>query len=308
MSTAVILPAASVETWERLGGGAVDRVDRIGGGGVCDVYRLAGAGPRGEAVVAKRTGRTVLDTEALVYAELARLDVPTAAVLGRTDDADPRFGWLFLTEVTGDPYRRLDPGHRLLAARWFARLHALTGGAPRPAGLPDHGPGRYHAQLVEAGLLLRTAAARGGPEHRVVTRLLHALAAVDAHWSAIADACAAIPSCLVHGDFRPDNAVVGAGPEFLLLDWETAGWGSPAPDLAELDLASYLAAATLGWPQVAAADLARAALAGVVLRQVASIAWEAESLGPEAPERVRGNLESYHDALVAAADAGGWLR
>jgi acyl-CoA dehydrogenase len=47
-----------------------------------------------------------------------------------------------------------------------------------------------------------------------------------------ADACAQSP-CIVHGDFRLDNLVMGSGMEVkAVLDWELATLGNPWADLA----------------------------------------------------------------------------
>jgi aminoglycoside phosphotransferase (APT) family kinase protein len=52
---------------------------------------------------------------------------------------------------------------------------------------------------------------------------------------ALAQHCPDVPSCLVHGDYRLDNAVVSAEGELLaVLDWELATLGDPLADLALL--------------------------------------------------------------------------
>lgn len=50
--------------------------------------------------------------------------------------------------------------------------------------------------------------------------------------AAAADACSG-PPCIVHGDFRLDNLVVGDDMDVrAVLDWELATLGNPMSDLA----------------------------------------------------------------------------
>jgi aminoglycoside phosphotransferase len=64
------------------------------------------------------------------------------------------------------------------------------------------------------------------------------LAAVDDRKAGIERGLRALKSewhatCLIHGDLRLDNCIVDAG-RVVLIDWETAGWGDPAWDVASL--------------------------------------------------------------------------
>ncbi len=47
------------------------------------------------------------------------------------------------------------------------------------------------------------------------------------------------PQCLVHGDFRTGNFLVGEGGLHAVLDWEFAHWGSPAADLGWLSVRDW---------------------------------------------------------------------
>jgi aminoglycoside phosphotransferase (APT) family kinase protein len=47
------------------------------------------------------------------------------------------------------------------------------------------------------------------------------------------------PACLVHGDFRPANLVVGKGLISAVLDWEMAALGDPTRDLGIATMAAW---------------------------------------------------------------------
>jgi aminoglycoside phosphotransferase (APT) family kinase protein len=67
------------------------------------------------------------------------------------------------------------------------------------------------------------------------------------------------PSCLVHGDVKWDNCLVHRDttpPTVQLVDWELAGWGDPAWDLA----AALAQGSALALDEPAAADEGHAAL------------------------------------------------
>jgi len=109
---------------------------------------------------------------------------------------------------------------------------------------------------------------------------------------------------LVHGDFQPKNIRIrrSNGPaSVLVLDWEMAGWGNPAVDLAppaaadmvsHVDLDSYAAEVCGAWPGVDAAAIRRISIAGLVLRRLAAMDWATESLHFEDPRFLSDPVES----------------
>src|SRR5262249_37076143 len=82
---------------------------------------------------------------------------------------------------------------------------------------------------------------------------------------------------LAHGDFAGRNMIVLPVPDGLALvvfDWEMAGWGPPAVDLAEADLTLYGSLGRGRWPALAAGSLSRAGVGGRLLYGgLASCAW-----------------------------------
>src|SRR5262249_55908333 len=146
--------------------------------------------------------------------------------------------WLFVEDV-GD--RRLSDSSaeaQVLAARWLARLHASAGDLAAARRLPDIGTARYLAALRGA-----RAGGRGHPGDRAPTAaqraipaaLLDELDRLESRWPEVELACEGLPRTMVHGDFRPKNVRVrgrDANATLFALDWEMAGWGVPAADLA----------------------------------------------------------------------------
>src|SRR5207247_194188 len=67
---------------------------------------------------------------------------------------------------------------------------------------------------------------------------------LEARWSQVESFCDRMPGTLVHGDFVGKNMNIRTSTDGLALmvfDWETAGWGTPAADVAKVDLDAYWA-------------------------------------------------------------------
>jgi aminoglycoside phosphotransferase (APT) family kinase protein len=255
------------------------------------VCRLRIAGE--PAVIAKRSPQTSAAVERTVYeAILARLPVPAPRYHGASPEPESGFWWLFLEEVAGKRFRPERPAHRAAAARWLAALHrASTELVPVPA-LPDRSPEHYRG-LLERGraVLLRRRGAAAGPAARaVLDDVLAQLERLSSRWSELERTCAGAPATLVHGDFVDHNARVleaPTGPAFLAFDWEKAGWGVPAEDLASVDLDAYRA--SRGDPPDLEPDaLRRLAGAGRVFRCLVFLEWATSG---RSPTHADGELE-----------------
>src|SRR5207248_7530745 len=125
---------------------------------------------------------------------------------------------------------------------------------------------------------------------------------LEACWNQVETCCEGIPSTLVHGDFRPKNVHVRRdhdGSALLPMDWETAGWGVPAPDLARVDLGAYWTVVRECWPTVDRQALEQLAHLGNVLRWLAALSWE--SVAFEMP-----SMRVCHAALSEAIEAVQW--
>ena len=149
------------------------------------------------------------------------------------------------------------------------------------------------------------------------------LAELDARWSRLEEVCDGAPRTLVHGDFNGKNVRLraeGAGSAFLVFDWEDAGWGIPAVDLAQQqvpssnlcanpDIPTYASTVRERWPDASTEDWRRLATCGTVFRVLAALFWGSSSLGTEWASSFVTNMRLY-DAEMAHAlarlDGDGW--
>jgi Ser/Thr protein kinase RdoA (MazF antagonist) len=122
--------------------------------------------------------------------------------------------------------------------------------------------------------------------------------------------CDRLPRTLVHGDFVPKNFRVrhgGMGPSLVVFDWEVAGWGLPAADVAECaDLTAYAATVGPAWPHLNDKDIGQLAFLGKVFRLVCALSWASVSLVSGRPRRGLVQLRVYRAGLAALLAADGW--
>jgi ATP-binding cassette, subfamily B, bacterial len=203
-----------------------------------DTFRLEGCAPDGTSVIAKRSRRSTAEFERTVYERvLAELPVASLRWFGMADEGEDAC-WLFLEDAGDVRYSPLVDEHRRLAAAWLAALHSAAAKLPEVARLPDRGPDHYLEHLRSARKAVRrqiSERAVAGEELRVLARLLSQFDALESCWGDVTALCDALPRTLVHGDFSRKNVRVRAGASGLTLaafDWEKAGWGVPAADLA----------------------------------------------------------------------------
>jgi energy-coupling factor transporter ATP-binding protein EcfA2 len=282
------------------------------------VYRLEGAGRNGAAVIAKR-GRTAdALIERTVYEEiLAGLTVPSLHYYGFLEDPDGESCWLFLEEANGAPYSRLVAADRVQAGRWLGLLHTSAAEAAAKVRLPDRGSNCYRKLLGSAREGIRQHL--GNPVLNLedvvfLEEVLARLAELDAHWNRLEEACHGAPETLVHGDFNGKNLRMrpeGTGAAILVFDWEDAGWGIPAIDLAQQevpssslsanpDIATYWSTVRERWPNASAEAWRRLAACGTVFRGLAALYWESFNLETEWASRFVSNIRLY-DAEMAHA-------
>lgn len=280
------------------------------------VYRLEGAGPLGDAVIAKRTSPAAAAVECSVYQKiLPRLPLTAARCYGG-DAGDGMSRWLFLEDVGEQRYVEADPEHLALVARWVALLHTTAAALPAGAAdsLPDAGPVRYLAHLRAGRERIERRLARATLSAGDVA-LLESIRSVqdylESRWDWIEEACLGLPGTLVHGDFRPRNVFVRpltSGLACYPVDWETAGWGIPAADLAFMDPTAYWVAARPGWAGLTLTTVQRLRAVGRVFRGLASIDWESVSLEFDSLEvlsKVMASLAVLAPRLTSAMDLAG---
>jgi len=133
---------------------------------------------------------------------------------------------------------------------------------------------------------------------------------------------AGVPPTLVHGDFngknmrlRNDNGHGG----ILVFDWEVAGWGIPAVDLAQVtvpsssvsanpDVGTYWETVRDHWPGTAIDGLRRLADCGTVFRALSTLFWDALSLPSDWAHGYVEGMQQYAAEMDHALERLGWGR
>lgn len=289
-------------------------VEELRAGPNVAIYRLAGIGRDDTDVIVKRSPMSAAMIERAVYAQVLP-DIPVSSphFYGMAADQDGR-GWLFIQDVGTTRFAPALPAHRTLAAEWLGRMHAAATRNDVAARLPDRGAAHYLDHLRFG----RETIGRSLDNPVLTPEDRHLLATVSAQcdalergWKQIERLCADVPCTLVHGDFRSKNVRVRAldsGTSLFPLDWETAGWGVPAADLAatrgvtpveQVDLATYCSIACEYWPRLDAAVLDELVAVGGVFRRLAAISWVSLHLAQAWPQKALASLHVYHDDLRA---------
>jgi aminoglycoside phosphotransferase (APT) family kinase protein len=186
-------------------------------------------------------------------------------------------------------------------------MHTSAARLAAAARLPDRGPSHYLEHLRSARHTILhnlTNPALSGDDVTVLHAIVSQCDLLESRWSQVETCCAGVPSTLVHGDFRPKNVRVRAdqaGLALFPLDWETAGWGVPAPDLASVDLTAYWSVVRECWPTLDLQAIQQLANLGKVSRWLAAISWE--SVASEGLARPIANMASMRVCRAALSDA-----
>ena len=236
------------------------------------ILRLTFTAPAAPAVFAKRFHPAGLALERRIYETiLPRLPVTVARYRGACEDDDGS-AWMFVEDVGDRCMSPADPEHQVLAARWLGLLHRSAAEVVAAEPLPDAGPGRYLAHLRAARDDIRRHFGNRGltpADREVLGAVLAQGDALESRWPQIERACEGFPVTLVHADFQPKNVRIrntDAGPVLCPIDWETAGRGVPAADLArsssrglvmQIDPQVYESTVRECWPHLEAASIRR---------------------------------------------------
>ena len=226
---------------EQIGTGQMSRNYRV----VIDYADGDGAGPKSVVVKtasADETSRStgvslgIYEREVRFYNELApRLGGPLADCYAAVFDAEG--GWFTLVledaspAIQGDQVAGASIDQARLAVHELARLHAPVFGDPELAAVPWLNQPNPLTQAVMTQLLAAFEERyrdRVTPEHLEVCHRF--VASLDA-W--VDDRRP--PFGLVHGDYRLDNMLFGkvdAPRRFVVVDWQTVGWGAAMTDVA----------------------------------------------------------------------------
>ena len=290
-----------------------------------NVYRLEGVGQAGSGVIAKRCRAAVAQVERTVYEDiLAGLTIPSLRYYGFVDEPDSASAWLFMEEASGPDYSNLLPEHRARAGRWLGSLHAAAASATAGGRLPDGGPGRY----LERVRTLRETFRRhldnpvlSSEDMGFLEGLLGRLDDLAARWHLVEDVCHGVPPTLVHGDFNGRNMrlrSVGEEPTITVFDWEDAGWGVPAVDLAQQltvssgqlsanpDIPTYWSAGREHRPELSSEGCWRLAYCGTVFRTLSAMSWIADDLANDWAHASLRDMRLYAAELEGALERLDW--
>jgi aminoglycoside phosphotransferase (APT) family kinase protein len=212
-----------------------------------------------------------------------------------------------MEEATGGEYSNLIPEHRARGARWLAQVHsaASAGAAQR---LPDRGPDHYR-RLVD-------------PLRETMRRHLDnpVLTADDVTF--LEGLLADLPRTLVHGDFNGRNIrlpTINGDDTLAVFDWEEAGWGVPAVDLAQQLMPSGQLSANPDIPTYWSTGRAyrahqslercwRLAYCGTVFRALSAMSWIIDDLANDWAHACLGDMRLYAAELEGALERLDWGR
>jgi len=283
------------------------------------VYRLSGVGSDGSAVIAKRCPANVASIERILYETvLPRLPLPVLEYYGFVCEPEGEFAWVFMADAGPHKYSLESAEHRALAGQWLATVHG-TVAAELEGKLPERGPDQYLQLLrsARAGLLQHADdPGRSADEAALLRKFATYADFIEAHWDDVENCCAKVPRTLVHGDFVIKNLRIQTcrpGPALLVFDWEMAGWGAPATDLAQFvgrcaspDMNAYCATVRPYFPALEPHDVQRLADCGNLLRGIDKIFWISLSMTDPLLQRALPTLGMYEPQLATALAALNW--
>jgi len=311
-----------VRAWSELRPEAPREVERVAEGSSGAIYRLRGVEADGTSVIAKRSPKPSAAIERLVHEEiLSALPLRSLRWYGAVDEPDSSFGWLFLEEPVGEEYSPLKSHHRELAAAWLGTIHAARVPDAPAAHLPDRSTPHYRGilQATHQRLLAHLENCfLDGEDLALLARLASHCTVLERHWDDLDDICDDVPPTLVHGDLVAPKVRIAEGPDgeaLLAFDWERAGWGTPAIDLAQFtggtlspDLAVYRTTLARSGEAHEFRDVWALAECGRFLRLIEAMHWACACLVFDRPRRqlvkpmsmLRGNEIRLTEALQRA--------
>lgn len=262
------------------------------------VWRLEVA-DGGRDVLAKLARRSAVKAEQAVYEQvLSQLPLTAPDLLGSTDHASAcDQAWLFLRFMPGRLADLDAPKERVLLAQWLAVVHGATRTLDRPTAIPLQRWDEYIDRRVEAsaaiGAISQASLAPGVVANVLLARRV--LERLEGRWEDVVAAAQTAP-CLTHGDVIGKNVLIDE-EQLCIVDWERCSWGSPAEDLADVDLFTY--GRVIGDEDTE--SLRRLQLAGTVLRDLCLIAATAGGIG-DWPDRPLAKVAYYASRLDAAME------
>ena len=237
------------------------------------IYKLKGLGDGGAAVIAKRCRTANAHIEHTIYKNiLPQLSISHPHFYGMVIENGGQYSWLFFEFSDGEQYSRFVDRHRILGARWLGHMHTRSTRVFGAASLPDRGT-KYHLNRLRSARnsLFRRLSNSCLPsdDFKVLQRAVVQCNFLESRWNEVERVCDQMPSTLVHGDFVEENVRIsmdGFGTTVRVFDWEKAGWGVPAVDLAHMDIREYHSAVSGFWPQFKFQDWEQLQRIGMIFR------------------------------------------
>ena len=279
------------------------------------IYRLRERTPSGWGIIAKHCFSETGQLERVIYEEiLPFLPVSALHYYGCLENTSSDM-WIFLEDAGNRRFSATDESHRMLAACWLGALHR-SGQQTRAAEiLPECGPAYYY-ELMRRGrenIIQGLANPVMTPENIGLLRaILVQMNALESNWEQLLNNCQSFPQTLVHGDFRPKNIYIQqnvTGNQLYVVDWETAGWGIPAVDLApsrglstsaQVDMTIYLSLAREFWKALDMPTLQFFVRVGCLFRRLTAMYWASLGLSYRWIEKPIQSLYIYQNELAQA--------
>jgi aminoglycoside phosphotransferase (APT) family kinase protein len=303
----------AVQAWHQLAAGAAVRgeisilKERV----KSTIYLLPRVGPASAPIVAKYCRRATAAHERTIYEQiLPYLPVSSPAYHGFVRGSG-EYDWLFLEYVEGEKYSRDRKDHSQLAARWLGLLHKSSLRVTPSPQLPYRGLDHYLDHLRSARtrfLDILENLDLPAPASVILEAVISQCNFLDSRWKQIEKWCDIVPRTLIHGDFKPKNIVIRTdanGSVFLPYDWEMSCWGTPAVDLAYVDLDIYHSVVKDCWQDLDIDNLRKVAVAGKILRRLCAFDWESEKLDPRW-ELSMEHMDLYRTFMAKAIQEAPW--
>jgi len=312
-SQSAVMGHPAAVSWLRLARGRTpDELETIKEEKKSSVLRLKHAGPQNEHVIAKREASEDLRVERTIYEQvLPLLTLTTPQYYGCVEEPAENHGWIFV-EDAGDAICSQSPETSTLAARWLAGLHTGAAESTAALGLPSRAASHYLQQLQAARDRIREC--RDNPsltkaDAGVLEDISWLCASIEDRWVEIGRLSEGVPQTVIHGDFSHKNMRlrrIEAGSELVAFDWEHAGYGTPAADLAWVDPIAYHLDVSSVWPNLGLLDVHRLVRAGRIFRLIDYIEWETHWLAYEWLANPMGNMRLYRRRLEETTRALDW--
>jgi aminoglycoside phosphotransferase (APT) family kinase protein len=308
--------ATAAELWAARGNHPIDpaRAQVLKSSKKCTVLRFPAVDSHQGNVIVKVRRTAEVAAELAFYEQVApRLPVGLPAMyLSLQVGTDT---WMFMEDAGVAEYRRDRPEHVRSMTSWLATVHRIAADTPA-SSLPPRTALHFLGHLESARAAISASLdehARGADDRRVLVEFRSLLDRVRTAWNDVVRICERGPTTLVHGDLAAKNIRIvqrPGAPGVRVLDWETAGWGWAAPDLAAgsvgwgIDLDQYrieVGGFVEGWTD---RDIRSYAAIGTVLRYLAAADWAARSLPYPRSKRAVPYLRSYAVSLEHALADG----